>query len=261
MAEFVPQSTDMTRRKLTAIPGGADKRSPDANDRRRDSWSEFRHAYPGVIVTFAIAIAALLATDGYLLYQRQRYASEVARLRDGMTKVERERADAAMANDEDRLKVTVELMRRQAHVAQALHLSVAVDSTIMYLEQEGAILRAMPLQVGAEKRVGAGADTVHLASPRGARTVERLMGADDAWEVPVWVYQDRGLPVPAERALKGALGPDAIVLAGGTVIYSMPSVGPLNDSSYVLPGSIRARSEDIRAVRAAIKSGTTVYFY
>ena len=79
--------------------------------------------------------------------------------------------------------------------------------------------------------------------------------------MPAWVYNDRGLPTPTDRALKAALGPAAVVLVGGTVIYSLPSVGPLNDSTYVLPGSIRTRAADLQAIAANLKAGMTVYFY
>ena len=61
--------------------------------------------------------------------------------------------------------------------------------------------------------------------------------------------------------VKGALGDIAFVLSGGTVIYSPPSAGPLNDSTYVLPGSIRASAEDLRAIAPNLKPGTPVYFY
>jgi hypothetical protein len=53
----------------------------------------------------------------------------------------------------------------------------------------------------------------------------------------------------------------AIVLNGGSVIYSLPTVGPLNDSAYVLPGSIRVSAEDLRAVTPNLQRGTVVYFY
>jgi hypothetical protein len=100
-----------------------------------------------------------------------------------------------------------------------------------------------------------------LATPRGERSVQKVLGGRDSWEVPKWVYVDRGLPVPEDRAVIGALGPVAVILNGGVVIYSMPSVGPLNDSTYVLPGSIRISEEDLRAVTPNLSSGTAVYFY
>ena len=57
----------------------------------------------------------------------------------------------------------------------------------MYLEREGALLREMPITVGPERRVGTPPDTVHIAAPRGKRTVEAVLGENDAWEVPAWV--------------------------------------------------------------------------
>jgi hypothetical protein len=119
----------------------------------------------------------------------------------------------------------------------------------------------MRVQVGPEKWVGVRPDTVLMAAPRGTRTVEKILDAGAPWEVPRWVYADRGLAEPGERTLKGALGPVALVLNGGTVIYSMPSVGPLNDSSYVLPGSVRARAADLQAVAPNVEPGMSVYFY
>ena len=155
----------------------------------------------------------------------------------------------------------MELLRRQAKIDKEIHLAVAVDSGRMYLERDGALLREMGVEVSPEKRVGTGHDTVHMAAPRGTRTVERILGPTDAWDVPAWVYTDRGVPNPASTTEVGALGPVAIVLNGGTVIYSLPSVGPLNDSSYVLPGSIRVSAEDLRAVTPILQLGTVVYFY
>ena len=101
---------------------------------------------------------------------------------------------------------------------------------------------------------------MHIAAPRGKRTVEAVLGETDAWDVPAWVYTDRGLPT-GETRLVGALGPAAIRLDGGTVIYSLPTVGPLNDSSYVLPGAIRVRANDLKAVAPNLRPGVAVYFY
>jgi len=155
----------------------------------------------------------------------------------------------------------MELLHRQAKIDKEIHLSVDVDSGKMYLERDGALLRENGVEVAPERLIGAGKDTVHMAAPRGTRSVERILGPTDAWEVPAWVYASRGLPAPPQPSLVGALGPVAIVLNGGTVIYSLPTVGPLNDSSYVLPGSIRASAEDLRAVAPNLQRGTVVYFY
>jgi hypothetical protein len=119
----------------------------------------------------------------------------------------------------------------------------------------------MRVEIGPEKTVGVAPDTVRMVIPRGTRSVQRLLTADDGWEVPKWVYEDRGLPVPRNRTVKGALGPAAIVLEGGTVIYSMPTAGPLNDSSYVLPGAVRAKAEDLQAVIPNLARGIKAYFF
>ena len=244
-----------------ATPSRRAVERPDSPDRRRASWREFRHAYPGVVATAAVALLVLLVGDAVLLARRARYEREYARLRAGLTDVQRQRADAALASDEDRLRMIVALGRRQAAGDAALHLSVAVDSGKMLLEREGAVLRTMRVEVGPERAVGTAPDTVRAVVPRGKRTVVRVLADGASWEVPRWAYTDRGLAVPAERLLDGALGPVAVLLNGGAVLYSMPSVGPLNDSSYVMPGAIRARADDLRAILPNLQPGMSVYFY
>lgn len=230
-------------------------------DRRRPTWREFRRAYPGLLVTMGLALAVLLAMNGWLFYKRDKYQREITRLRGGMTEVERRRTDMELRAGASALAVQWELLRRQARGDAELHLSISVDSATMYLEQGGAQLRVMPIEFGAEKTVGTAPDTVRLVSPRGKRTVERVLGPGDAFPLPAWVWRDRGSEAPADRAVKGGLGPVAIVLSGGTLIYSTPTAGPLNDSSYVMPGSVRARASDLRAIVPNLKSGQSVYFY
>ena len=225
------------------------------------SFYDFRRKYPAFTAAVADIIVGLLAIDGWVLYKRVAYEKEVARLRAGMSDFERRRSDAVTNTTEKRLAMMMELLRRQAKIDKEIHLAVAVDSSKMYLERDGALLREMGVEVAPGKRLGSGKDTLHMAAPRGTRTVERILGPTDAWEVPPWVYVDRGVPAPATQSLVGALGPVAVVLNGGTVIYSLPSVGPLNDSSYVLPGSIRVSAEDLRAVTPDLQRGTVVYFY
>jgi len=230
-------------------------------ERRRPGWREFRAAYPGVISVLFAVLVAMLAIDGWLVYQHRRYSRETERLRAGMNDMERRKADMVMANEQSRMRVTLELMRRQANIDKELHLSVAVDSGVMYLEREGALLREMPIEVGREKRVGRPPDTIHIAAPRGARTVERVLGGRDRWEVPRWVFIDRNVPVPDDRGVPGVLGPGAIVLSGGAVIYAPPKEGLLSDSAYVLPGAIRARAQDLRAIAPNLTPGMSVYLY
>ena len=229
-------------------------------DRRRASWREFRRSYPGIIATMTVAVVIFLAADAWLFMRYRRYVRETAELRASMTDVERTRTDALLAQEQNRLKVMVELFKRQAKVDPTLHLSVSLDSGVMYLERDGALLREMPITIGPEKRVGVPPDTLHIAAPRGKRTIVSLLDEHDPWRVPAWVYQDRGI-APDSAGLAGALGPAAIALDGGTVIYSLPSVGPLNDSTYVLPGAIRVRATDLKAIAPNLKPGVAVYFY
>lgn len=234
---------------------------PEGEDRRRPAWREFRRSYRGILATLALALAVMIAAAVWLMYKQTAYRREAARLRAEMTEVERQRADLILASDESRMKVMMEMIRRQARGDAELNLAVAVDSGVMYLQREGAILRRASALLGPEKTVGVGEDTVRLAHPRGTRSIERVLGARDAWEVPEWVYHERGLAVPGERDVRGALGPVAVILSGGTVIYSMPTAGPLNDSAYVLPGSVRVPEQDLRAIAPNLKPGQRVYFY
>jgi hypothetical protein len=249
---------------ISPIHGYEPGRRKDADrprtDRRRLGWREFRRSYPGIVATMTIAVVIFLAADGWLLVRYRRYLRETAQLRASMSDVERRRTDALLAQEENRVKVMVELFKRQAKLDPSLHLSVSLDSGVMYLERDGALLREMPITIGPERRVGTPPDTLHIAAPRGKRTVERLLGETDAWALPAWVFQDRGV-APAEGALAGSLGPAAITLDGGTVIYSLPSVGPLNDSSYVMPGAIRVRASDLKAIAPNLHAGVAVYFY
>ena len=207
-----------------------------------------------------LAFAIMLASDIWLLYKRSHYTNEVDRLRSGMSDAERKQADGVIAAEQNKFRVMVELVRRQAQGDKDLHLSIEVDSARMMLEREGALLREMPVEVAPAKVIGAGSDTVRMAPPRGARTVEKVLVGGN-WEIPKWVYADRNLPVGPDRTVKGALGPIAILLSGGTVIYAQPASGPLADPKYLLPGSIRARTSDLKAIAPNLKPGSTVYFY
>lgn len=215
----------------------------------------------GLTAIVLFLLLALVGMDAWLVGRRARYRAETERLRGSMTELERDRADAIVRREEHTLRTAIELVRRQAKIEPALHLSVTVDSGAMYLEREGAMLRAMPVQVGPERRIGQAPDTVQLAAPRGVRVVARVLTDTARWEIPGWVYADRGEPVPPSRVVSGALGPVALLLDGGTVVYSMPVAGPLADSGYVLPGSVRARQEDLRAILPNLHPGMRVYFY
>ncbi|MCC6241250.1 MAG: hypothetical protein IT353_00320 [Gemmatimonadaceae bacterium] len=207
------------------------------------------------------ALLVLVVINVALLYQGQRYRTETARLKAGMTSVERARAEAIIEADSNRSALLVQVARRQSSGDDAVHLAVSSESSFVALDRGTVRLRRMSARFGPERRVGVPPDTVWVASPRGLRTVERQLGAKDRFELPAWVWGDRRLPVPSERAGTGWLGAHALVLSGGAVIYSLPAEGPLADSSYVMPGAVRVAPADLAAIRDNLTGGVRVYFY
>ena len=212
-------------------------------------------------LSWAILLGLLLLFDGVLLWRQERYRDETMRLRAGMTELERQRADAILAADAERARLMLELLRRQGQGDAALHLAVNTDSGYLALDRGQARLRQIPIEVGPERRVGTPPDTLRVVVPRGVRTIERLIAPGDTVNLPAWVWADRGLPVPRVRSDTGWVGSLAIMTTGGTLLYTLPSHGPLADSMYVAPGTIRMSLRELRAIRENLRRGTRVYFY
>ena len=224
-------------------------------------WQELRRAYPRIVTGMLMGIAALLLADLVLVYKRVQYGREFARMRASMTEIEQRRVDAIATAEENRLAIAVELVRRQALGDTELHLAVDTENGFLYLERQGARLRQMRVRLGPEVTVGTPPDAVLLTPPLGKRSVARVVDGSYRWAVPEWVYLDRGWTVPGARRIPGALGPLAIFLDSGAVLYSRPAVGPLSDVSYVLPGSVRAEAPDFEAIRESLRPGMAVYFH
>ena len=212
-------------------------------------------------VAAIVLLLLVLVLDGVLVWRRGRYREETTRLRASMTELERKRTDAIIDAQRNEAGLMLELMRRQAMGDERLHLAVSTDSSFVALDRGAARLRIIPAQFGPETRVGSPPDTSRIAIPRGTRTVEQLLGADDVYPLPRWVWTERGLPVPENRSARGWVGTNAIVMTGGALIYSLPTSGPLADSSYVMPGTVRVPSRDLAAIRENLTRGMTVYFY
>jgi hypothetical protein len=208
----------------------------------------------------ALGLAGLLAVDAWLLYKRFRYSRQIATARDSMSDVERRQADTILAAAADRTKLQVALVRRDARLEDDLNLAVSLEKGKLYLQREGAQLREIPVRIGAEKKIGAGDGAVQVAPPRGRFTIVDVVGGDHRWRAPEWLLADRGLPA-SPRDFAGGLGPVAIVLSGGAVIYSDPAGGPLKDPGYVMPGAARASASDLEAIREVLEVGMPVYFY
>ena len=228
--------------------------------RRRPRWGEFRAAYPRIVTAMALGLAGLVLVDAWLLYKRWSYSRQIAQIRAGLSEVERERADAIIAANAGRTRLQIALVRRDATLEDDLNLAVSLEKSRLYLQREGAQLREMPVRIGPEKAIGTGPGDVKLAAPRGRFTVARVLDGSYRWRAPAWLMADRGQPAAA-RDFVGGLGPVAILLNGGTVIYSDPATGPLKDPNYVMPGAVRASADDLEAIREALEIGTPVYFY
>ncbi|MDQ3244530.1 MAG: hypothetical protein M3Q09_12450 [Gemmatimonadota bacterium] len=222
--------------------GGSEEVQPDPDhgrrdpskeargDRRRGGWRDFRRAYPGFVLTLVLALIAMIALDGLLIYKRGQYEAEAARLRANMTETERSKTDAIIASEENKTRIALELARRQAKIEKTLHLSVAVDSGRIYLEREGAVLREIPAAFGPEATLSNGTDSIPIVIPRGQRTVAQV-------------------------------SPQGITLDGGTIISSTKADVLANDSTPIPPGSVRIRESDLEAILPNLSAGTRVYFY
>ncbi|HUQ20263.1 MAG TPA: hypothetical protein VM099_11675 [Gemmatimonadaceae bacterium] len=215
------------------LDGPGDRRDPTQareGDRRRTKWRDFRRAYPGFVFTLLIALFAMVAIDGYLMYKRRAYETEVARLRGAMTEAERSKTDAIVAAEQNKARIALELAKRQAKFEKTLHLAISVDSGKIYLEREGNVLREMAAQFGPEKGVTAGSDSIPVVVPRGEVNVAR-------------VEENR------------------ILLEGGNAIEASQTDVASRDSSPIPPGNVRIGKADLEAIKPNLTTGMRVYFY
>ena len=235
--------------------------APDnPRNRRRPRWGDFRGAYPRIVTATAIGLAGLIALDGWLVYKRLQYTRQIAAIRDSLSEVDKQRADAIIASGANRTRLQVALVRRDAQLEDDLNLAVSIDKSRLYLQREGAQLREIPVRLGPEKSIGNGEGDVKLAAPRGRFTIARVVDSSYRWRAPQWLMTDRGVAAGA-REFEGGLGPIAILLNGGAVIYSDPDHGPLKDPDYVMPGAVRASPSDLKAMAEVLEVGMPVYFY
>lgn len=213
--------------------GPETRRKPDRSgegDRRRGTWRDFRRAYPGFVFVLGLGLFAMIAVDGWLLVKRVKYNQDVKSLRDHMSQAERQRSDLIVQSEQNKLRIAIELAKRQAKFDKKLHLNVSVDSSRMYLTREGAVLREMPVQFGPERSPSESSDSLPAAIPRGERTV-----AD--------------------------LSETKILLDGGAQILSSESAQLANDSTAIPPGSLRISIVDMKAIKPNLNAGMKVYFY
>ncbi|MBJ6724585.1 hypothetical protein [Geomesophilobacter sediminis] len=238
------------------VTGSPQQSATVAGTLKKPRWHELRVAYPRLAYSLVFSIFALLCINVLLTYYSYHARQDELALRASLERVQVTH-DQALTATEGNLAANVGAQARRATLAaRAMHLSIDTGKGTMYLLRDGAVLREMAVRL--PKPAGT-ADP--LRSPRGRRFVVRVVDETYPWEVPRSVFQQRGLPIPADRNVRGALGPVAVILDGNAVIYSRPKSGPLSDREYVLPGSVRAQADDLRAVRAVLKPGMAIYLY
>jgi hypothetical protein len=214
-------------------PGPETRRSAEREgegDRRRGKWRDFRRAYPGFVFVLGIAVASMVAVDGWLLFKRVAYNRDVSQLRAHMTDAERQRTDAIVEAEQNKLRIAIELAKRQAKFDKRLHLNVSIDSSRMYLTREGAVLREMAVQFGPERGVSDTSSEPPAAIPRGERTIADLSDTK-------------------------------ITLDGGAFIFTSQTPKLEGDTSQVPAGSLRIALEDMQAIKPNLNAGMKVYFY
>ena len=214
-------------------PGPETRRRPDREgegDRRRGTWRDFRRAYPGFVFVLGLGLIAMVAVDGWLIVKRVKYNHDVTQLRAHMTVAERERTDAIVQAEQNKLRIAIELAKRQAKFDKKLHLNVSIDSSRMYLTREGALLREMPVQFGPERGASESSDAPPAAVPRGERTIADLSDTK-------------------------------ITLDGGALILTTKSPQLTGDTTAIPPGSLRISLEDLKAIMPNLSNGMKVYFY
>ncbi len=218
-------------------------------------------ALPLRTLVLATGLTLVVAADVWLAVRVRSLQTQAHQRRIDAFGTANATADAQMAAQRARLQSILDRVRAEASADRGLHLSVDVDSGAATLERDGLVLRTLGVEFGPESVVGAAPDTQRLSTPRGVRTVKSVVAKGAAFELPEWLYRERGIATPASRKLKGALGLGAAFLEDGTLIYAQPSDGPLADSLYVWPGALRLSADDLKAVLPNLKPGVKVYLF
>lgn len=190
-----------------------------------DGWRVLWREHPRLMRLLAWTFAGALFAAAALAWRGAQYRNEIAALRAGMSGIDKVKADLALASDARRLQVMMALAVRQARSDGGLHISVSVDSGLLHLEQQGAILRTASVQMGADGWQAVDGDSIPIASPLGIRRVEEVRGDS------------------------------VVVLSGGAVLYRGDPAMP------VRPGSVRIGDADLKSILTNLKVGLPVYFY
>src|SRR5437667_9367633 len=182
-----PEAAPRQRRRFPWSKG-------EPRERRRTRWGDFREAYPRIVTAMALGLGGLTVLDGFLLFKAVQYRREIREDRAAMTATDRQRADALLASEASRADLEQALVAQQAVTEKGLNLSVKLDKGTMDLQREGAQLRGIRVQIGPEVTVGQPPGARTITPPLGRRQVVAVVDDSYAWQVPSWVWTQRGQP-------------------------------------------------------------------
>jgi hypothetical protein len=218
-------------------------------------WRELRETYPRIANGLVLAGAVLLLADLSLIIKHIEFARQQAELRSALAQTEILRTTAVQVTEHNIGATGAGLARREMLLARELHLAVDCHKGVMYLRQSGAVLREMPIRLSPAS--GPAADSrqgnAPAAQPRGRLVLARVVDGSASRELPESAL--------ARRMSTGSLGPLALVLDNGALIYSQPGTGPPVEARDLPPGSIRAEAADLEAIKANLQPGMGVYLY
>lgn len=132
----------------------------------------------------------------------------------------------------------------------------------LYVMEGERVIWSAPVGTGTGTQL-AGADTVwDFSTPRGEFQVQ-LKELDPVWNLPDWVFVERGEPIPPpdspKRRAEGALGDAALYLTTDIAIHGTEHPELLGQD--VSHGCIRMSNEAVRRLYEEVEVGTPVMIY
>ena len=158
----------------------------------------------------ALGLVFLIAFDGFLVFKAVQYKRQIGEDRAAMTTTDKQRADALLASQSSRADLEQALVAQQAVKDKGLNLSIGLEEGTMDLQREGAQLRELRVKIGPEVTVGQAPGARKITPPLGRRQVVAVVDESYAWDVPSWVWTQRGQPAATGRRVPGALGEIAV---------------------------------------------------
>jgi len=218
------------------------------------SWRELRESYPQIASCLVLAGAVLLLTDLSLIIKHIEFGRQQTELRSVLAQTEIQRATAVQVTERNIGATGAGLAHREMLLSRELHLAVDRHKGVMYLRQSGSVLREMPIRLSPETSAAAARqENVLSAQPRGRRVLARVLEAGASRELPESDF--------ARLTSTGSIGPLAIILDDGALIYSQPGTGPPLGPRDLPPGSVRAEAADLEAIKADLQPGMRLYLY